>query len=289
MENINTPDIALESLTISQAKIAIPAIFGYLFDKYEYERDGHYFIDNRHYDVYKVIAENREYVFYEDITAFYGLGNIIPHLWERDLPTPNNPYSLEFVLGVDYEQLKNYGTKKNIDLDKIKVRFKKYSSNMVSNYVAAYYPERKEIDVTAIKEYHKTYDFPILHSFNLYKLFVMHQVIHILYNHDFYNTETEIRGDYYQPKNGEECISFTPIQRRTFANEFINYMFWTHKPEAFNRENEKSAFLNSVLFGVKSKLFSVEEVIDAIIESNSDTNTRNCLIESIGKFNTLET
>lgn len=61
-------------------------------------------------------------------------------------------------------------------------------------------------------------------------------------------------------------------------------MFWTHKPKAFNRENEKSAFLNSVLFGVKSKLFTVEEVIDAIIESNTDTITSNCLIEAIGKF-----
>jgi len=284
VENINTPDTALESLTISQAKFAIPKIFGHLFEDYEYEREGHYFINNRHFDVYKVKADKTDFKFYEDITAFYGKGNIIPNLMERDLPTPNQPYPLDFVLGREYEQLKVYGAKRNIDLDKIKVIFKLYSSNMVSNYIAAFYPNRNEIDVTAIKEYHKTYDYPILHSFNLYKLFVLHQVIHILYNHDFYNTEIEIRGDYYQPKIGEDCISFTPISRRTHASEFINYMFWLHQPKAFSRDNEKSAFINSMLFGVQSKLFTIEDIIDSINIAKPDNETRINLITEIERL-----
>lgn len=284
MKYINTPETAIKSLTISQAKVAMPAILSHLFDNYEVIEQRLIKIENSHYDVYIIKACHQEYEFYDNVTAFFGKGKIIQNLMEKDLPSPNTPYSLEFVLQNYYQYLKKIGIGKNINIDNVKVRFKIYASNMVSNYIAAYYPDRNEIDVTAIKEYNKTYDFPILHSFNLYKLFVLHQVIHILDNHEFTDTETEIKGNYYQPIIGKDCIHFTPINKRTHANEFINYMFWTHQPNAFDDENEINAFICAVSFGIETKVFTQDEIIESIKEAKINNKTQENLINEINHF-----
>lgn len=285
MNFINKPETALSSLTISQARVAIPAIFGKLFDKYEYEREGHSHINGNVYDIYKVLADKEEFTFYDDITAFYGRGKLIQNLWEKDMPNPDNLYPIENFLDIYYQQYFEEGLRNGVDISKIKVCFKRYASNMVSNYIAAYYPSRNQIDVTPVKEYDKKFDFPILHSYNLYKLFILHQVDHIVKHHDFTQTEIELNGNYYQIKIGIECTQFVPNNKRTHANEFINYMFWVHKPGAFNSTVEQIAFYKSAVYGINSNLFEKEELIQSIKLSRVDERTESLLIASLeGKF-----
>jgi hypothetical protein len=274
MNYINKPETALQSLTISQAKLSIPAIFGSLFDQYEYTRKGQLKMNNKVYDVYQVLADNDEFIFYEDITCFYGKGNINKNLMELDVPLPNVSYPLTDFITEDLLDEKQYAEEKTIT-----VKFKQYASNMVSNYIAGFYPQRNQIDVTAIKQYDKSFQFPVLHSYNLYKLFLIHQLCHVIKNHDFHLTENPIRGNYYQPIIGVDCITFTPTSERTHATEFINYTLWTHLPRSFEDENEKYAFKRSAFYGVNTNVFNSEELIKAIKLANMEKQTEEILLQ----------
>lgn len=274
MKYINKPDTALQSLTISQATLAIPAVFNKLFDQHNYSRKGHIRISEKIYDVYEIDADGESFTFYEDVTSFFGKGRIILNLFNLDVPFPNQSIPLSEFITDDLPKEKQFSIS-----NKVTVQFKQYSSNMVSNYIAAYYPQRNQIDTTAIKEYNKTFGFPVLHSYNLYKLFLVHQLCHLMTRHDFHQTEVELKGDYYQPKIGIECIGFNPITNRTHANEFINYTLWTHLPNAFNNEHERHAFKRSVYYGIVTEVFTIKEVYDAIHLSNVELPTKKILLQ----------
>jgi len=84
----------------------------------------------------------------------------------------------------------------------------------------------------------------LLHGFNFYKLFLFHQIIHVSQQYDVVETEVETN-----PESKEECINFIPLPEFNFANDFINFTFWSHKPNAFDHEEEIAAFVQTVIYG----------------------------------------
>ena len=280
---LNQPETAFTTLTTLQAKIAINYYFHRKRVDYSIAKISLRCIDEMIYDEYEILSGEETYLYYEDVTQVFGRSNELPRAG-LDYPDSDTPYALERVLGSEYyEILKGNCLNQGIDLAAIDVVFKDYSSDMVSKYIAAFYPQYNEIRATAIKEYDKEHKYPVLHSYRLYNMFIVHQILHLLYQQDFNETETETgyKEDYYQPKRGIDCIDFSPIEQRSFANEYVNYSFWTHQPDAYQNEKEAKIFFHSAEYGIKTGLFTLEELAAAILAAKPDSGTQKQLFDAL--------
>jgi hypothetical protein len=275
------PENLTPSLTISQAKITIPSIINSILPNSSFKRIGTVEQKNKLYDKYQIEKDGKQLDFFEDITSFYGRGKIIPNLFELDVPQFDLAYSLKNFLENNFEKLNKVALSRNINLNTIRVVFKPASSDMISNHIATYIQAKNEILVTPFKEYNSLFDYPILHSYNLYKLFILHEVVHLVYGYDF-KCIAQIKGDVSETIIGKDCIQFTPLQERTFANEFINYLLWSHKPGAFENKHEILAFVNCVFFGIQSNLFTLKELRESVVYALSDNReTLNLLVNQL--------
>lgn len=292
---LNQPETAFLTLTTMQAKVAIAYYFGRRNMGYEINMISLLDIGDKKFDQYEITSEGETYIYYEDVTRVFGRLCVID-LNKVDYPDPNSRYPLSKILGDSYEPLQSEARKQGINLAYIEVLFKSYSSDMVSYYIAAYYPQYSEIRCTAIKEFDKENDYPILHSYALFKLFIIHQIYHILDDHDFIETETDTtyKEDYYVPKSGIDCIDFSPIEQRSVAGEYVNYSFWIHQPGAFGHKNEIRAFVDCAQVGIKTGVFTLDEVIAAVGAAKPDMKTQKSLLAALensravyGKIRTL--
>lgn len=77
-------------------------------------------------------------------------------------------------------------------------------------------------------------------------------------------------------------MGFTPLSERSFANEYVNYTLWTHKPLAFLENKERLAYEHGELFGLNSELFTSSELIKSIRDANIDAAIQRSLIKDLG-------
>jgi hypothetical protein len=258
-----------------------------------YELQRHEENQGKHYDIYTLTnpSTKEKEDFYFDITPFYGRGGLIMNSAFRDLPPHGQPFGLSDILGEEDANLilsmaKRIDDKMGADklfnyISSLTITFKQYSSNMMSQYIAFHDWQENTILVTPIRMYQG--DIPILHSFNLYRLFIIHQIDHVLFSFDRSRTETPIRGNYYEPILGQDCIGFKPLPDFNFANDFLNYTFWSHTPTAFFDDYEINAFRTSAIFGQNEGLFSVDELIEGIRQSVIEETIRNALVSALEK------
>jgi hypothetical protein len=271
MENI--PLNLIPSLTISQAKVSINTMINQLMPNSTFKRFGLIERNEKKYDKYVINNNGKEMIFYDDITHVFGRGQLTSNSFEKDFPSFEKSYFLMEFIGDQFNTLNKVALDRKIDLSKLKIRFQPVSSDMIGQQIATYIPSTHEIFVTPYKNYDSLFEYPILHSFNLYKLFILEQVVHFVYGYNF-NEELGLSDN--DPTPGKDCILFTPLKERTFANEFVNYLLWKHKPNAFENKHEILAFLHCVLFGVSSNLFTYKDVRESVIKAllqNRETMT----------------
>ncbi|MBU0680739.1 MAG: hypothetical protein KKD73_04885 [Proteobacteria bacterium] len=263
------PEI-IKAMTITQPNVYFGHKFG---SELKYERLGSFKENNRYFDKYSYIHPdtNKEVVVCFDVTSFYGRGQIIQEQIKFDFPKLNEPCPVQDLFGVDFiRDSIGISLVRGIreDVESTKITFKNFSSDMISKHVAIYIKNSHEIQVAPVRCYLDKY--PVLHGFNFYKLFIIHQLYHIKRMYDTSETETKIIPDYYEPVVGEDCVNFTPLPAYNFINDFLNYILWTHKPGAFFSEEERNAFSYCIAYGVKTRLFTVEEVEEAILSCQLD-------------------
>jgi hypothetical protein len=154
---------------------------------------------------------------------------------------------------------------------------------MISRYIALLYPEERTIDATPLRCYDEN-DVPILHGFQFYQFFIIHALCHINSGYNQRRTETTPRPDYYIPVIGEDCMQFVPLQGFRFANDFINYTFWTHRPGAFQDESEADAFNSAATYALGKRLMTKDELITPIQAARPDKDILNTLTGVVRKM-----
>jgi hypothetical protein len=226
---------------------------------------------------------SREEQCFFDISAFFGRGDIYsPQL---DLPAPETTVPVEQILGGeavfqaigirdDIDSDEAYA--KTVNLNRVPVTFKQFSSEMLSRYIALLYPAEQVLEVTPLRCYDEN-QIPMLHGFQFYQLFIIHALHHVLQEYDQRATETVPKADYYQPVIGEDCLQFEPLPPFNFANEFINYTFWTHRPGAFREKNEVYAFYSVALYALGKGIMTKTELLTALQAARSDQDTLNSI------------
>ncbi|MDD4309541.1 MAG: hypothetical protein PHO32_04110 [Candidatus Cloacimonetes bacterium] len=282
---INQPETAYRSLTIVQGRVTIDSYFQSLSIPYEIKDRLLVHIQGNHYDKYEIQANGESYCYYSDVTSVFGRGIVFDNALGLDYPDLDTAYPLEAVLGDMYKEIKEKWEANGKEYSKIYVVFQPCASDDVSQSIAFYHTGENVIMVALFKSWYRELnmvdDYPILHSYNLYKLFIFHQVSHILEEYDPINTETELMQN-YQPVIGIDCMDFTPLSERSFANEYVNYTFWTHKPGAFSDNKERLAFKLGAQFGIHSELFTSAELIQSIRDASIDAAIQRNLIEDLG-------
>ena len=235
--------------------------------------------NKRSYDVLHFMNQStgEKLSFFFDVTSFYGIPGII--LRDGDLPSPGSTFTLPDVFGEAGEYMVDLGNSRGIDVSMLTVTFKVYSSKMVSQHVAIWYHHNNNIDVTPIRDYMMPFDVPVLHGFRFWMLMFLHQFQHVLDWHDTAKTEIIVKGDYYKPVPGRDCLYFKELPAFGFANDLLNYTFYTHKPEAFEEVNELNAFGAAILHGFIKKLFTYEQIVDSLLLSKLEKSLEANLIE----------
>jgi len=260
-----------------------------LFINYLTENDDSQFVlqtlkeeNGKDYDVItlKRNSNGEEYEIYFDVTPFKGRGGTIL-LPDINLPPTDKPYLIQELLGDEGSSLIEAGKSVGVDLSQTTITFKLYSSEMLSRYVAMYYWQENNINVTPLRSYYQK-NIPILHGYYFYRMMIDHQIQHILDKHNIAETEVEPKPDYYCPKPGKDCVKFSPLPEFNFANDLINYTFYTHRPKAFMDHNEVRAFMASLQYGFSKKLFSQKEVEMALKNAKLDKNLQQLLIDKVG-------
>ena len=283
---IDSPERAVRSMCITQASVylemRLPQVFGRAI---VHNRKGSSKIADRHYDIYSFLnpytSKNEECFF--DISAFFGRGDTYsPKL---DLPTPGTTMQVEQILGGD-AVFQAIGIRDASDpekafaetmrLNQVHVTFKQFSSEMLSRYIVLLYPEDRALEITPLRSYDEN-NIPILHGFQFYQLFIIHALYHILEGYDQRATETVPKADYYNPVIGKDCLGFEPLPLFDFANDFINYTFWTHRPGAFQDPNEVYAFYSAATYALGKGLMKKAELLAAIQAARPDQDTVNSL------------
>lgn len=225
-------------------------------------------IQDRHFDVYvfRNPSNGQDEECYFDVTAFFGRGRILRNSSELDLPAPGTPIDVGSLLGLeclaqaigvqdDFESLER--------LLSVNVIFGQWSSDQLSQNIAVLMHDTNAIEATPIRSYDEN-GVPILHGFAFYQLYVIHQLCHLDSKHDAQRTEVPPRGNHYRPDIGKGCMSFRILPTFHFAGDFINYTFWTHRPEAFLDQNELSAFLSAALYAVRQKWVTKAELLESL-------------------------
>jgi len=147
---------------------------------------------------------------------------------------------------------------------------------MVGGHVANLLIEDKTILVSPIRQYYEK-EIPILHGYFMMRMMIDHQVQHLMDSYDAINTETPIRSDYFKPRIGVDCIQHTPLQGFNFADDLMNYTLITHAPASFDNKSEVRAFMASVQVAYQYKLFTSDEITEAICKSKLNATTENIL------------
>jgi hypothetical protein len=290
---IDSPERAIPCMCITQAGLYLDIRLSQVFGRpMPYNRRGSSQFGDRHYDVYTFMnpTTSREEECFFDITAFFGRGDI--YSTKLDLPAPGVTIPVEQIIGKeavfqavglsdDIEPEKAF--EKALKLNQIPVTFKQFSSEMISRYIALLYPEDRTIDATPLR-CHDENHVPILHGFQFYQLFIIHALCHIDSGFNQRRTETTPRPDYYIPVIGKDCMHFKPLQGFHFANDFINYTFWTHRPRAFQEKNEINAFYSAALYALGKRLMTKDEMITAIQSARPDEDTLNILSGAVRKI-----
>lgn len=283
MKSYNSYETALKTTCITQQ----PVFFHFLGQAHKKEvwhrRLGNFENNGRNYDVYEFddpITGKRDKMYF-DITCFLGRVSLLMEPKRYNFPTA----SAEFVSVRDFfgPQLIESAFPDVSASDKEKLNttilyFEAVPSSVVANFIAIYNEEEKVVEVFPYSEFHQD-GFPMLHGFHFYILFVIHQLTHFLQNHDLKTTEVQDMIEWRLIKIGQDCISFIPSEEVTFADNFVKHLLGTHKPSAFENENEQKAFQRMVKFALSQNLFTKGELFTAISNSKVETKTQNRLTE----------
>jgi len=292
---IGSSEDAPKTMCITQAKLFLYFITNQMWGtSVDFERQRMTPHEGKYYDIYTCTnphtGERKD--FYFDITAFYGKGGVLLNSGFLDLPTHNHPFPISEILGEkDTEHLlsvarlidsKTGSNEITNYIESLTITFKQYASNIISQYIALPDWENRSILVTPLRSFEG--NMPILHSFKFYSLFIMHQIDHILFCYNREQTETPPRADYYDPVIGNDCISFEPLPDFSFVNDFLNYTFWTHKPDAFFNDYEKHAIMSSAFYGIAKGLFTQNELINGIETAVLQDDVRSVLVSSVAGY-----
>lgn len=234
--------------------------------------------DGRYYDILSFTdpSQDKELCFFFDVSAFFGKPGII--LPQGDLPMPARAFLLPEIFGEAGQSMIDLAREVGIDCSTSTVTFKPYSSKMVSQYVAIWYHHNNNFDVTPIRDYTKPFGVPVLHGFRFWRLMFLHQFQHVLNWHDVASTEVEVKGNYYKPTPGIDCIAFTELPPFSFANDLLNHTFYTHKPQAFNATEELNALGTTLYHGFAKGLFTYEEILFAIRSARLEQPNEDALV-----------
>ena len=242
-----------------------------------------------------------------DVTPIHGVGGNVYRLSNLDFPLPNSPMKLgDFVANIkrcdipatngnpigfdlvaDCFEISNYPwddkTKLKEWLNKTTIKFISYSPGLANKVIARWNSNQDSITVVPYR-YYLNAELPLLHGYNFYKLFLFHQIIHVSQLHNIGETEIEDIQD-----DKVTCISFTPLPGFNFANDLINYTFWSHKLNAFDHSYELEAFARTVKYGIRAGLFELSEVTSAIKAANLAHSLEQKLLNAIaiGGMSTL--
>lgn len=280
---LNKPETAFVTLTALQATIDVAGYFRSKNRSFEFNKFTHLHHGDRLIDQFEYTSEGETYIYYVDVTPVLGRRCEVEYS-KVDNPDPHSRYLLSRLLGDAYAPLRNLAQKRRINLSSLEVLFLPHSSKMVSNFIAVYVPKIHEIWATAFKDFDNELFYPILHSYALYKLFIVHQAYHILDKHDHHKTEIDPKYDVLNVKKpGIDCVEFTPIATRTFANEYVNYSFWIHKPRAYRHKKEIRAFLESAYCGINTGVFTLDELKEAVKAAKPDLKTQKSLMNALEK------
>lgn len=284
MSNYDSYEKALKTTCITQQ----PVFFLLLSQKHKQEvwnrRIGSFSENGRNYDVYEFdnpVSREREKIFF-DITYFFGRVPLLLEPKRLNFPVAHfeKKISVKEMFG---EQLVNEAFPDISNSDKAKLNsttlfFEAVPSNIVSNLIAIDNKSESVIEVFPLREFHKD-GFPMLYGYHFYILFIIHQLTHGLLCHKVEETEIRETKEARLIDIGVDCVSFTPIAELTIANDFVNYLFWTHQPTAFENTNEQRAFQRMAKFAFSSNLFSKDELQSAISKSKIDGKLQNLLNE----------
>lgn len=221
----------------------------------------------RYFDVYQVSDQDagRKEQFYFDVSAFFCKPDLVEGTQWRDLPQPNQCYELTSIIGEDeLSSIAPIGrTEARHWISDYTVTFKQFSSEQIGHRVVSLSSRARSFEVSPVRMYVNR-DIPFLHGYRFYKLFMVHQIIHWFQGHDTRMTELGPRRDGRLPVPGVDCIQFEPLPPYDFARDFINFMFWNHQPDAFDHRAEIEAFAQTVRYGIRSELFTPEELRAAL-------------------------
>ncbi len=239
----------------------------------------------RFYDVHQVqdTHSTRREKFYFDVSAFFGKSDVPNTAFWLDLPEPNRSvpvtslFSREELCSIAEPDLT--GTRHWID--EYQIRFKQSSSEQNGHRIAALSARTRSIEVAPVRTY-VNQDIPFLHGFRFYRLFIVQQIIHWHQGHDVRLTELGPRRDGRLPRPGVDCIAFKPLAPYDFCRDFLNFMFWTHQPDAFQERAEVEAFAETARFAVRSGLFTARELRAALMEAGLSPRLRNNLKAALG-------
>ena len=206
-------------------------------------------------------GETKEAVF--NVSPFFGK-TLLFKVYEWDYPTPDLPMPIKDILEYEESPYFRFYKPSDTNFNDITLTFKTYSSEMVGSRIVYYDPVESEMLVTTIRTYIKQLDIPILHSYVFYRMFIEHQLVHNNMSHDARETEVAFQADYFKPNPGVDCESFTPLPGYNFANDLLNYTFYTHKPGALYEHVEQQAFLASIFFGLSKNSFKIPELLEGI-------------------------
>lgn len=279
MLNNTSPDRAIKVMCVRNE---------HLFDRYVVS-NGHNkvkqyldVIDGIHYDVFEYKPTNflkNKLKLYYDIEAFFGKNVIIsPNL---DMPDHRKIINVSDFTQHDDKTCDALLKIFDVDIRKIKIEFKQYSSYMVGQHIADITPDRDKILVAAVREYHKETSIPIFHGYFVVRMMLDHKVQHLLDNHNFLDTENEFHGDYFCPQIGRDCMQFKPLPPYNYANDLLNYTFFSHNQNAFNEEKEIFGFVSSLHVAFKYNLFGHEEIIEKIKLAEVGVDTTENLLKAV--------
>jgi hypothetical protein len=139
----------------------------------------------------------------------------------------------------------------------------------------------RQLQVHALRSY-ATRSIPFLHGFPFYRLFMFHQLVHISQGHAAATSEIGLDGSHGRPLPGRDCVRFRPLRPFDLAHDFLNHMFWTHEPHAFDCASEMTAFAETVRFAVRSGLFTARELRAALANAHLERRLKQRLRASIG-------
>ncbi len=282
---IHSPEHAFPSMCAGQARVylerSVPSLFG---RELPYAKLWTMAEGERFYDVYQVQDTHsvRREKFYFDVSAFFGRPEPVGSADWPDLPEPNRSVPLTCLLSRDeLLSIGDPGRGAGPGLDDYLVRFKQASSEQLGCRIASLSARARTIEVAPVRMYVNE-EIPFLHGYRFYKLFIVHQLIHWHQGHDVRLTELGPRRDGRMPRPGQDCVAFKPLPPYDFCRDFLNFLFWTHQPDAFESAAEVEAFAQTARFAIRAALFTCRELRATLGEAGLTVRVRNRLRAALG-------